>query len=54
MVLAGFEGASGGVHVFICVVSVVTCDGVTTMRRLCELGCVAGILFGFVCSVVGM
>lgn len=51
---AGFDGASGGVHVFICVVFMVMCGATLTIRRLCELGCIAGILVAFIGSVVGM
>lgn len=51
MVFAGFDGALGGVHVFICVVSVVMCCATLTMRWLCELGCIAGVLIGSVGSV---
>lgn len=54
MVPAGFDGASGGVNAFIYVVSVVMRGVALTMRLLCELGCIAGVLFGFVCSVGDM
>ena len=54
MVFAGFDGASGGAHVFICVVFMVMCCATLTIGRLCELGCVAGVLVVFVGSVAGM
>lgn len=54
MVPAGFEGVSGGVNAFIYVVSVVMRGIALTMRLLRELGCVAGVLVGFVCLVVCM
>lgn len=51
---AGFDGTSGGVCVFICVVSVVMCGATLTMGWSCELGCIAGVLVGSVGSVGGV
>ena len=54
MVFGGFDGRSGGVCVFICVVFMVMCGVTLTIGRLCELGCIAGVLVVFVGSVGGM
>lgn len=54
VVFGGFDGTSWGVCVFICVVFVVMCGVILTMRRLCELGRIAGVLIGSVGSVGGM
>lgn len=51
---AGFDGASGGVCVFVCVVSMVMCGVTLTMGRLCALGCIAGDLVVSIGSVEGM
>ena len=54
MVFTGFDGASGGVCVFICVVFVVMHGVVLMMRWLCELGCVAAALIVCIGSGVCM
>ena len=51
---SGFDGASGGVCVFIYVVSVVMCCAILTMGWLCELGRIAGVLVVSIGSVEGM